>query len=105
MASFARKKGGRRSRHTDWVSQGWWKIAPGQRRTPWTNVAYTGDIYVHGRTAKRTITSSDTLFCVDNTTSFKLGSADKVACKRKKFKKVGTAKMTTRGGMNTWNFH
>lgn len=104
MASFAHKKGGRRSRHTGWVSQGWWKIAPGQCRTLWTNVAYKGDIYVHGRTKNGTITGSDARFCVDNTTSFKLGSSDKVACKGKKFKKIGMAKMTTRGGMNTWTF-
>lgn len=104
MASFEHKKGGRRQQHTGWVSQGWWKIAPGKCRTLWTNVAYKGDIYVHGRTASRTITRSDARFCVDNTTSFKLGSADKVACKGKRFKKIGMSKMATRGGMNTWTF-
>lgn len=108
MASYQHKKSksskGRRRQPTGWVSQGWWKIAPGKCRTLWTNVEYKGDIYVHGRTASRTITGSDARFCVNNATSYKMGQADKIACKGGKLKKIGMSKLTTRGGMNTWNF-
>lgn len=104
MASFNNTRGGGRRQHTGWVSEGWWKIAPGKCRTLWTNVKYRGDVYVHGRTASRTLTGNDARFCIDNKGAYKFGNADKIACRGQRQKKVGMSKLTLRGGMNTWNF-
>lgn len=103
MASFERGKGNRRQ-HSGWVSEGWWKIAPGKCRTLWTNVAYKGTIYIHGRTASGTITGNDARFCADNSRAYKMGQSDKAACKGGRLKRIGMSKLTLRGGMNTWNF-
>ena len=94
---------GRRSKERGWITEGWWKIAPGQCRQLWTNTNYTGDIYLHAATRNGPLPGRDARLCIQNGSAFKINDSDK-ACRGAKRKKVGMTKFVVRSGNNTWNF-
>ena len=95
-------KGGRRTRHKGWVSEGWWSVAPGKCNTIWNNQAYRGDIYVHAINSKGELPANDARLCVLKGKAFKFGNSDKT-CQGTNRKKVGMSKFAVKSGNNRWN--
>lgn len=93
----------RRGRERGWVTEGWWKINPGQCRKLWNNTSYTGDIYLHATTRRGDLPGRDARLCVHKGSAFKISDSDK-NCSGQNRKKVGMSKFVVRSGNNTWNF-
>lgn len=87
-----------------WVTQGWWKIAPGKCSTPWRGKKYKGAVYPHGMTRSSSLPAQDTRLCIQYGKTFKIGSSDTVPCQGQDQKRVGMSKLTVRTGVNRWNF-
>lgn len=93
----------RRGKDRGWVTEGWWKITPGQCRKLWTNTNYTGDIYLHASNRNGPLPATDARLCIQNGSAFKISDSDK-SCQGQKRKKVGMSKFVVKSGNNTWNF-